>query len=256
MANVCEVDKEFEGTKCSVDKRIILVWLFPVALMILGSWVILAFLYYNFSIKLFGLDLISEILMAFLLALLIIGIPSFIWFYLRYKAMSHIIARNEIVINEGVINKKRTVIPFVQIQDIYVRKPLLYRLVGISRIEIQTAGDVPERGTPEGILPGISNAEEVVKDLLERVRQIRKFPETVKTEDHELLSNILNELKALRESQTQAAEPKAKEEAKRKYIEEGESLKQEIFNILSEMEKERLEGALPPKKKPKIPEEK
>jgi membrane protein YdbS with pleckstrin-like domain len=195
MANVCEVDREFEGSRCSIDKRVILIWMLPVAAAVLGSWILFSLVYGSSGTRLFGIGTTLEIFLWLLSALALFGIPAFIYFVLRYKSITYTVSGNEIVINEGIINKKRTVLPFMRIQNVYVRKPLLYRLLGMAYVEFETAGSM--RGVPEGVIPGIANADEVVKDILNRVKEIR-VPPSPKGYDKELLNKILDELKAIR----------------------------------------------------------
>jgi membrane protein YdbS with pleckstrin-like domain len=191
MAKVCEVDKEFEGTTCKLDRRLMLLWMFPILLLLLLPLISIVSMYLiNPTITIAGLGLFWVLLFA----LIAMGVVAFVWFVLRYNSMSYTITKQEIIIGEGVINKKRTVIPFMVIQDIYVRKPLLYRLLGISLIEIETAGGMTS--TSEGFLPGIANGDELVRDLLGRVRALRPV---AKDESRGVLLGILEELKALRE---------------------------------------------------------
>jgi uncharacterized membrane protein YdbT with pleckstrin-like domain len=203
-AEVCEIDEHFEGTKCNVDKRILFIWMVPAAISILGFWLIFIWMYlYYPSVMVFSIRNGVELLANMLGALLLIGIPMFVWSYLRYRAMTYNITLNEVIVNEGILNKKRTLLPFVLIQDIYIKKPIIYRLVGLSIVEFETAGSA--RGVPEGYLPGIANAEEMVKELLVQVRKIRKLPDVVKSEDKELLLGILHELRAMRQQNEELA---------------------------------------------------
>ncbi len=218
MPEVCELDEEFEGTKCKIDNKIVLLWLFPVAGTLFVAW--LAFLLLlnmgaSASLSLTGSTI--NLLVAFIVFTVLVLALGFSWFTIRHRAVSYTITRTEVIINEGALNKKRTVIPFVQVQDIHVKRPLLYRVFGISLIEFETAS-----GTKGGELHGVANANETVKILLERVKELRKSPEQAPTEDRELLSGILEELRSLREkvergpSHQNAEEKKDLEEIEKK----------------------------------------
>lgn len=197
MANKCEIDKEFEGVRCRIDKRIVLVWIFPIISLIIGFFLIFILLYSSTEPDI-GIFSIGASLQIFSLLLFIVAIfiaLTFIWFILRYRSINYIISTNEIVINEGVINKKRTVIPYNQIQNMHIRRPILYRLMGLAYVEVETAGI--SHGFVEGFIPGVANADEIVKELLVRVEKYRKTSSIVKSYDREILSKILNELKEI-----------------------------------------------------------
>ncbi len=193
----CEIDDQFTGTKCNVDKKILVLWMLPVVVLILAAMALLVVFYFNYpEAKPFGFSSFFEFFLLVILALAALGALAFIWSLLRYRALTHTITKSEIIITEGVINKSRTVIQFSQIQNIHIKKPLVYRLLGLSRVEIETAGTTG--GIAEGILPGIANAEELVHQLLETVRKIKKIPGP-RADDRDILFGILEELKALRE---------------------------------------------------------
>ncbi|MFH1448731.1 MAG: PH domain-containing protein [Candidatus Micrarchaeota archaeon] len=229
MVNKCEIDKEFEGVRCGVDKRIILVWLLPIFTAIVGFWVVFALLYFstNQNLSVFGLGKTMETISVLAMLMALMAVPAFVWFMLRYRSINYIISKNEVVINEGVINKKRTLIPYNQMQNIHVRRPLLYRLMGLAYIEIETAGI--SSGFVEGFIPGVRNADKIVKELLTRVERFKKGPEgLVGTYEREILLDILREIRSIKK---ESPEPERKGEA-------GESgaLRSEIAKILDKEE--------------------
>ena len=68
----------------------------------------------------------------------------------------------------GVIAKNHVSIPYHHIQNVDIKRGILERILGISSVEIQTAGS--EVGGAEGVLPGISKrkAKQLQDELLER----------------------------------------------------------------------------------------
>ena len=68
----------------------------------------------------------------------------------------------------GIIWKKYVTIPYGRIQNIDINRGLLARLLGLSDIQIQTAGS--SSGRVEGRLPGLSreDAEKLRDELLRR----------------------------------------------------------------------------------------
>ena len=196
--NRCEIDEHFEGTKCKVDKRILILWMLPVAVFLLAVIILYALItVYSPETSLFGLGQ-AESFGAVVLLCLAVGLLALGWFTLTYNALSYTISKTEVIVAEGVINKRRNVLPFVLIQDIYIQKPLLYRLLSLSILEFETASSA--HGVAEGYLPGIANAEAMVRDLLEQIRKVRKFPDAVKG-DRDVLVGILEELKNLRRTE-------------------------------------------------------
>jgi uncharacterized membrane protein YdbT with pleckstrin-like domain len=75
-------------------------------------------------------------------------------------------------IRRGFIDKKEMLIPYRQIQDVDINRPLLYRILGVSSLIILTAGH-EDPGQKEGEAEGVFNvvdaavAEELQKELVE-----------------------------------------------------------------------------------------
>ena len=73
----------------------------------------------------------------------------------------------------GILTKRETGIPYERIQNIDVVSPLLYRIFGLSKLNIQTAGNSSYATgmiNAEGILPGMSKqgALDLQQELLRR----------------------------------------------------------------------------------------
>lgn len=108
----------------------------------------------------------------FLLAALLFGLTFFIgWLvYINYKFS---LEEDALKIKRGILNKEEIAIPYRQIQDVDVRRDLLYQILGLSRLVILTAGHEEEKikgGESEGILPAIDKdaAEKIRDELLQR----------------------------------------------------------------------------------------
>ena len=145
------------------------VWLFffrsLFVFLVLGIWI-------GFSVMIkFGGFVI------FLLTLLVFSIFSFIWAKLSYHfyryELTDIGFRKEL----GVIFKKYVTIPYDRIQNVDIYRGVLSRILGLSDLNIQTAGMSAPMGrfggAAEGQLPGISRetAEELRDELIQRARQ-------------------------------------------------------------------------------------
>jgi uncharacterized membrane protein YdbT with pleckstrin-like domain len=99
-------------------------------------------------------------------------IICFIWskltyYFYRYELMDAGF-RKEL----GVIYKKYVTIPYDRIQNVDISRGILDRILGLSSLNIQTAGSSDMTGA-EGRLPGLSRevAEQLRDELIQRARQ-------------------------------------------------------------------------------------
>lgn len=74
------------------------------------------------------------------------------WWRFRYT-----VGTGEIVIESGVLARRRRVIPFDRVQDIAIERRLLARLFGTARVKIETGGSSADEGLLDMI--GIADAE-------------------------------------------------------------------------------------------------
>lgn len=99
-------------------------------------------------------------------------ILSIVWAWLQFSNYRYEIADTAFRKEYGVIQKRYVSIPYEQIQNVDVIRTLNDRIVGLSELQIQTAG-MSEGGkatSPEGILPGLSKqeAESLRNELIRR----------------------------------------------------------------------------------------
>lgn len=70
------------------------------------------------------------------------GVLAFVyWWRFRYT-----LGRNEIVIEKGLFQRQRRVIPFDRVQDIAIEQRLLARLFGTAKVRIETGGAAKDEG--------------------------------------------------------------------------------------------------------------
>ena len=67
------------------------------------------------------------------------GFPIFIYLLLFYNSFGFTVEDNKITINSGVIIKKSKSIPFNTIQNVENVKGVLYRIFGLSKVDIWTS---------------------------------------------------------------------------------------------------------------------
>lgn len=108
-----------------------------------------------------------------------------IWAKLSYRFYRYELTDDGFRKQMGVISKKYVTIPYGKIQNIDIYRGVLARLLGLSDLNIQTAGAPAQAssyiglmsitGRAEGRLPGLSreDAEVLCKELINRARQLK-----------------------------------------------------------------------------------
>lgn len=106
----------------------------------------------------------------------IIILISLIWALLTYRFYRYQLTDNAFQKEHGIIWKKYVTIPYDRIQNVDIYRGLFARLLGLSDLQIQTAGGIT-RGSygafSEGRLPGLSKevAIKIRDELIQRARQ-------------------------------------------------------------------------------------
>ncbi len=144
-------------------------------------------LYFSVSMQGFQSMLVSEeagILSFFLMIaenfwiiFLTMVVFGYIWAYLTYQNYKYELTPNGFRKESGVIWKQYVTIPYQKIQNVDIYRGLLARILGLSDLQIQTAGasaSFDKYGAvgagAEGRLPGISmtEAEKLRDELIKR----------------------------------------------------------------------------------------
>ncbi len=157
------------------------VWLFFLS-HFLRLFILLIFLGYQLFIvlpvmiasgNLFTYSLLSVFAVIFLIFLL------YIWSKLSYRFYKYELSENGFRKELGVIYKKYVTIPYDRIQNVDIHRGILARFLGLSDLNIQTAGSASQTsvfmsfsGGAEGRLPGISkeDAEKLRDELIRRTK--------------------------------------------------------------------------------------
>jgi membrane protein YdbS with pleckstrin-like domain len=103
-----------------------------------------------------------------LLLLIFIPIFSFFWAKLTYRFYKYGLTPEGIKIEKGVIWKRYITIPYGRIQNVDIYRGPLARILGLSDLQIQTAGySYGKSRSTEGRLPGLSPKDaEALRDKL------------------------------------------------------------------------------------------
>jgi len=110
---------------------------------------------------------------------------SFFIAWLIYVNYRFCLGEDSLKIRRGILNKEEIAIPYRQIQDVDIDRDLSFRMIGVSRIVILTAGHEDEKpsvesGESEGVLPALDKdlAEWMQSELLKRANVQKVVEET------------------------------------------------------------------------------
>lgn len=126
------------------------------------------------TIKLNPLFFIPVLFIFYIVFLLL---SSYLFAYLAYKNWKYELSEKALKIEKGIIWKKYISIPYTRIQNVDIYRGLLSRILGLSDIQIQTAGYsgyARGRGfslSTEGRLPGLDpvTAENLRENLVQKI---------------------------------------------------------------------------------------
>lgn len=115
----------------------------------------------------------SEIAWWTLAAFLVVFGLTYFFSWLTYVNYKFLIGEDSLRISRGILAKEEIAIPYRQIQDVDIERSLYYRMMGLSKLVILTAGREDEKGggnESEGILPAMDRnlAEWMQQELLRR----------------------------------------------------------------------------------------
>ncbi len=112
-------------------------------------------------------------LFGFLLSILLFCL-ALVMGWLIYLNYEFLLDDDSLRIRRGILNKEEISIPYRQIQDVDIGRDLFYRILGLSRLVILTAGKEEGKevkgGGAEGILPAIDKdaAQQIQEKLLKK----------------------------------------------------------------------------------------
>ena len=131
-----------------------------------------------------GEDYSKLLFVVFLIVILVISFITLfllIWAKLVVKNYTYSFTENGFAKEYGVIYKKHVTIPYQQIQNVDIHRGILARIMGLSDLNIQTAGMTTTvhgfmSGRSEGRLPAIDHelAIKIQQDLVERSQKVRQ----------------------------------------------------------------------------------
>lgn len=143
----------------------------------LGGWVISAIIPFVISIVISSENItgIVFILIAWILAFIFTFLIAYFFAKLAYKNWRYALTNDALRVEKGIIWKRYVSIPYERIQNIDILRGIMARILGLSDLHIQTAGQSTTSGfslfsSSEGRLPGlgITDAETLKDELIKR----------------------------------------------------------------------------------------
>src|SRR5512143_1043572 len=139
---------------------------------------------------------------------------------IKYRKFVFALREKDFLIQKGVVEKIRYVIPYEKIQNVTVSRDVIDQALGLGTLHIETAAHVIVDN--DIVLPGISNEENLVTELVARSREAKdsgkESPETMLGVMKEMLAELRGLRGAIRGGAPDAGEagppPGGKEEAR------------------------------------------
>lgn len=115
-------------------------------------------------------------LLCFTVGIIVLVGFSYLWAVLTYNNYKFELSEDSFKKEQGVIFKRYVSIPYDRIQNVDIYRGILARLLGLSDLQIQTAGfsfTGQYGAATEGRLPGLSrqDAEQLRDELIARAKQ-------------------------------------------------------------------------------------
>jgi membrane protein YdbS with pleckstrin-like domain len=124
---------------------------------------------------------------------------------IRYRKFVFALRERDFLIQKGVIGKVRYVIPYEKIQNVTVSRDIIDQALGLGTLHIETAAHVIVDN--DIVLPGVSNEENLVSELVERSREARDAAGEAPATMINVMKEILEELRAIRQAAEKGEAP-------------------------------------------------
>ena len=104
---------------------------------------------------------VGTVLLVLLAVFVLVALVRVLWWpNVRYKYWRYEVGENELDIANGVVWRKRFVIPFVRVQNTDTRQGPILRMLGLSSVTVSTAAG-------SHVIPGLRNeAADHLRDLI------------------------------------------------------------------------------------------
>jgi uncharacterized membrane protein YdbT with pleckstrin-like domain len=145
-----------------------------------------------------------ETLLIFFTVVLIISL--FLKDELKYRRYVYSMNSTELIIEKGIVEKIRYIIPYEKIQNVTVSRDLPDRILGLCTLHIETAAHYS--GGRRMLLPGIADDIGLDKTILSLSKAAREHKvDGAEESEKSILESILRELTGIRRALEKAEEP-------------------------------------------------
>ena len=112
------------------------------------------------------INIINEGVSFFFVLAILAFLIAFLISALEYRNFGFVFEEFNLILRKGILNRTETSIPYRQIQDVDITRSLGLQILGLSKLNIQTAGHVEkgEEGSAEIVL------EPIERDMAEDIR--------------------------------------------------------------------------------------
>ncbi|MCD6279227.1 PH domain-containing protein [Candidatus Micrarchaeota archaeon] len=210
-----------------LSPKVKLLWFAPYISGIVILWLILSAVYLTVLSDKSVLWLKPElpkylgVISLLLVILIIVGLPGYLWVNAYYKSFTYTLTDTEIVIKNGIFKINRITIPYDSIENTAVKRDFVAQLLGIGTVVIDTAGGDEK----EGIIPGVTDPDQVVEDIIAHIKEVRGSGEMRQRETmNELLRDIKNELVDIKKLVSENIERLSKKKRRKKKDESFEDI--------------------------------
>lgn len=121
---------------------------------------------------------------------------AFAYVEIRYRKFVYALREKDFLIQKGVVERIRYVIPYEKIQNVTVSRSLPEMILGLGTLHIETAAHVIVEN--DIVLPGISNDENLVTELIERSREAKEADRSPADSMVLVMNDVLSELRGIR----------------------------------------------------------
>lgn len=100
------------------------------------------------------------------------GLAAILYRLLGWWFRTYTVTDGELLLDEGILQKRHRVVPFTRIQQVELRQQLLARLLGVTIVQVETAGDASATAVVLRYLE-LPEAEALRDHLLAQQRRVR-----------------------------------------------------------------------------------
>ena len=172
-------------------------------MFIVWSIVLVCGLVFCIPFLLFVPDFVGKLIFGIILTIFLMVMALIaLWTPVFFKTLEYCIESDAVKMNRGVFWKRRVTVPFNKITNVDVSQGPLQRRFGLGTIHVQTAGAGGAQGAQAELrMIGIKDFEglkEIIMDGVRGFSSLQFEKTTADISDTNILTNILEELRAIR----------------------------------------------------------